>query len=186
MDQIDTLEQPLPPALETEWRTFTPAQRKAIEDVVHRVRAARDSHQVYLETRSFGERLSDGLARVGGSWSFIIAFVLFLGGWAVLNTEILGPRKEAFDPYPYVFLNLLLSMLAALQAPVIMMAQNRQTEADRLAAAGDYQVNLKAEFEIQRLHDKMDELRERRWSELVAQQQEQIRLLQALLERQGT
>ncbi|MEZ4455591.1 MAG: DUF1003 domain-containing protein [Gemmatimonadales bacterium] len=133
----------------------------------------------------FEERLSDGLARVGGSWSFIIAFMVFLGGWALLNTEILGPRKEAFDPYPYVFLNLLLSMLAALQAPVIMMAQNRQTEADRLAAAGDYQVNLKAEFEIQRLHDKMDELRERRWSELVAQQQEQIRLLQTLLERQG-
>ncbi|MBW9115089.1 DUF1003 domain-containing protein [Rhizobium cauense] len=103
---------------------------------------------------STGERLADAIARVGGSWSFIIAFLLFLVFWCVVNTIILLTR--AFDPYPFIFLNLVLSMLAAIQAPIIMMSQNRQAERDRFEAAKDYEVNLKAELEVLSLHQKID------------------------------
>lgn len=103
---------------------------------------------------SFGQRLADGIARVGGSWSFIIAFLLFLVVWALINTVIL--MGEAFDPYPFIFLNLVLSMLAAIQAPIIMMSQNRQAERDRFFAAKDYEVNLKSEIEVMGLHEKID------------------------------
>ena len=103
---------------------------------------------------SFGERLADGIARVGGSWSFILAFLAFLVVWTIINTVILFSR--AFDPYPFVFLNLILSMLAAIQAPIIMMSQNRQAERDRFEAAKDYEVNLKAELEVLSLHQKID------------------------------
>lgn len=104
-----------------------------------------------------GERLADAVARIGGSWGFIISFMVFLAIWALVNSVLLA--REAFDPYPYIFLNLVLSMLAAIQAPVIMMSQNRQAERDRAAAAHDYEVNLKAEIEIMALHEKLDELR---------------------------
>ncbi|MBP2445560.1 DUF1003 domain-containing protein [Rhizobium leguminosarum] len=103
---------------------------------------------------SFGERVADGIARIGGSWSFIIAFFVFLVAWTVVNTIILV--SGAFDPYPFVFLNLILSMLAAIQAPIIMMSQNRQAERDRFEAARDYEVNLKAELEVLSLHQKID------------------------------
>ncbi|WP_436015159.1 DUF1003 domain-containing protein [Rhizobium sp. LjRoot254] len=103
---------------------------------------------------SYGQRLADGIARVGGSWAFIIAFVLFLVIWALTNTLIL--TREAFDPYPFIFLNLILSMLAAIQAPIIMMSQNRQSERDRFFAAKDYEVNLKSEIEVMALHHKID------------------------------
>ncbi|MDK4703654.1 DUF1003 domain-containing protein [Rhizobium sp. CNPSo 4062] len=103
---------------------------------------------------SRGERLADGIARVGGSWSFIIAFLLFLVFWCVVNTILL--TTNAFDPYPFIFLNLVLSMLAAIQAPIIMMSQNRQAERDRFEAAKDYEVNLKSELEVLSLHQKID------------------------------
>lgn len=103
---------------------------------------------------SFGERTADSIARIGGSWSFIIAFFAFLVAWTVINTVIL--MSGAFDPYPFVFLNLILSMLAAIQAPIIMMSQNRQAERDRFEAAKDYEVNLKAELEVLSLHQKID------------------------------
>lgn len=103
---------------------------------------------------SFGERVADGIARIGGSWSFIIGFFVFLVAWTVINTIIL--MSGAFDPYPFVFLNLILSMLAAIQAPIIMMSQNRQAERDRFEAAKDYEVNLKAELEVLSLHQKID------------------------------
>ncbi|EJL54732.1 MULTISPECIES: DUF1003 domain-containing protein [unclassified Rhizobium] len=103
---------------------------------------------------STGQRLADSIARVGGSWSFIVAFFLFLVFWCVVNTVVLLTR--AFDPYPFIFLNLVLSMLAAIQAPIIMMSQNRQAERDRFEAAKDYEVNLKAELEVLSLHQKID------------------------------
>jgi len=103
---------------------------------------------------SFGERVADGIARVGGSWSFILAFLAFLVVWTLINTIILA--TGAFDPYPFVFLNLILSMLAAIQAPIIMMSQNRQAERDRFEAAKDYEVNLNAELEVLSLHQKID------------------------------
>ena len=130
--------------------------RRVIARVARRMHTARDPNEVFDERLTFGEKLADRVAVIGGSWSFIIGFMLFLVAWAAINTVIL--ISFAFDPYPFIFLNLLLSMLAALQAPVIMMSQNRQAAKDRLAAALDYEVNLKAETEIADLHDKVDRL----------------------------
>jgi len=128
---------------------------------------------------------SDKVAAFGGSWTFIIIFSAILLSWVLLNTLILARHSESFDPYPYILLNLFLSMLAAVQAPIILMAQNRQGVKDRLDATHDYEVNLKAELEILSLHDKIDELREMKWAELITMQQEQIRLLTQLITARG-
>ncbi len=106
---------------------------------------------------TFGQRLADRIAAIGGSWAFILSFLAFLAVWAVVNVLVPG---AAFDPYPFIFLNLVLSMLAAIQAPVIMMSQNRAAAFDRRAAKFDYEVNLKAELEIMELHDKLDAIRD--------------------------
>jgi uncharacterized membrane protein len=111
-------------------------------------------------------------------------FAAILIFWVILNSYILANRNAAFDPYPYILLNLFLSMLASVQAPIIMMSQNRQAARDRIDAAHDYEVNLKSEIEIRALHEKFDDLRELKWAELVEMQQEQIRLLQELLHEQ--
>ncbi len=130
--------------------------RRVIARVARRVHTARNVNQVFEQNLTFGQRLADKVAAVGGSWGFIVGFALFLGGWAILNAVVLV--ENAFDPYPFIFLNLLLSMLAAVQAPVIMMSQNRQAAKDRLEAALDYEVNLKSEAEIGALHEKVDRL----------------------------
>jgi uncharacterized membrane protein len=130
--------------------------RRLIARVAKRVHTARNLNQVFEENLSFGDRLADKVAVIAGSWGFILGFCAFLAAWAALNALVLIER--AFDPYPFVFLNLLLSMLAALQAPIIMMSQNRQAAKDRLAAALDYEVNVKAESSIAELHDKVDRL----------------------------
>lgn len=130
--------------------------RRVIQRVARRVHVARDLNQVFEERLTVAEKLSDRVAAVGGSWTFIVGFAVFLVAWALLNAVVLA--AHAFDPYPFVFLNLLLSMLAALQAPIIMMSQNRQAAKDRLAAGLDYEVNLKAETAIADLHDKVDRL----------------------------
>ena len=114
----------------------------------------RDVNEVFEERLTFGERLADRVAAIGGSWSFIVGFGLFLIAWAILNTVVLV--RHAFDPFPFIFLNLMLSMLAALQAPVIMMSQNRQAAKDRLEARLDYETNLRSEAEIASLHEKID------------------------------
>ena len=129
--------------------------------------------------------MADRVAAFGGSWTFIIIFGCILLAWVILNSFILAKRNAAFDPYPYILLNLFLSMMASVQAPIIMMSQNRQAAKDRLDAAHDYEINLKAELEIASLHAKMDELRDKQWSELVAMQQEQINLLMKLLEKKN-
>ena len=118
-------------------------------------------NDVVEESETFGERVADGVAKFGGSWSFMFSFAAFLVVWVLLNTVlILGRQKgEPFDPYPFILLNLFLSMLAAIQAPVIMMSQNRQDAKDRIRSELDYQVNLKAELGIMQLHEKFDELR---------------------------
>ena len=115
----------------------------------------RDASDVADERSTLGERLADRVAEVGGSWGFIIVFSAVLLGWMLLNSDVLARFGMAFDPYPYIFLNLMLSTLAV-QAPVIMMSQNRQATKDRLTAALDYETNLRAELEILRLHRKMD------------------------------
>jgi uncharacterized membrane protein len=118
-------------------------------------------NEVADEQETFGERVADGVARFGGSWSFIFSFGAVLLSWVVINTILIrNAGKEPFDPYPFILLNLFLSMIAALQAPVIMMSQNRQDARDRIRSELDYQVNLKAEMEIMQLHDKFDRLRE--------------------------
>jgi uncharacterized membrane protein len=116
--------------------------------------ASRDPNQIFDERLTFGERLADRVASVGGSWGFIIGFSLFLVAWAGLNTYVLA--RHAFDPFPFIFLNLMLSMLAALQAPIIMMSQNRQAAKDRLEVRLDYETNLRAEAQIDSLHEKVD------------------------------
>jgi CRP/FNR family transcriptional regulator, cyclic AMP receptor protein len=117
-------------------------------------------NEVMEGSETFGERVADQVARFGGSWRFIGSFGAILVFWVLINTVLLlGRRSEPFDPYPFILLNLFLSMLAALQAPVIMMSQNRQDAKDRIRSELDYQVNLKAEAEIMHLHEKFDDLR---------------------------
>jgi len=135
-------------------------ERRVLASVETRRPISRDAADLEDAQASFGERASDRVAAVGGSWGFILVFAAVLVGWMLLNTDVLVHWGLEFDPYPYVFLNLMLSTLAAVQAPIIMMSQNRQAAKDRLAASHDYEVNLRAEVEIMRLHEKLDALRE--------------------------
>ena len=134
-----------------------PSERSVIERCVRRLAVSRNINVDMDSNATLGQRVADRVAAVGGSWTFIIGFGLFIAIWCSLNTFILMTR--AFDPYPFIFLNLTLSMLAAVQAPVILMSQNRAAIRDRLAATHDYEVNLKAEIEIAALHDKLDQIR---------------------------
>ena len=159
-------------------------EERVIERLKQRLHISRNINLEYDETLTIGQRLADRLAIFGGSWTFILVFLSLLLLWIGLNSVILVRWTAPFDPYPYIFLNLILSMLAALQAPVIMMSQNRYATKDRVAAAHDYEVNLKAELEILALHQKIDTLREQQWKELLAMQQQQIQLLTNLLNQQ--
>src|SRR5262245_28103370 len=133
--------------LDTRLEHLTESERRGFIALVKRVSVARNVGAEFDASQSFGDRLADRVASFGGSWTFIILFAAVLTGWVVVNTAILTVGK-AFDPYPFIFLNLILSMIAAVQAPIIMMSQNRQAARDRLAAANDYDVNIKAELEI--------------------------------------
>lgn len=128
---------------------------------------------------TFGERAADRVASFGGSWTFILIFIAVLILWMMVN--VVGLMKQPFDPYPFILLNLVLSSLAAIQAPVIMMSQRRQETKDRLRAENDYRVNLKAELEIRQLHEKMDHQLARQWEKLAEMQQIQIDLLEERL-----
>lgn len=125
----------------------------------------------YVEARTLGERLSDHLAIFGGSWTFLIVFALFLALWMLINSRGDG---QPFDPYPFILLNLILSTIAAIQAPIIMMSQRRQEAKDRLRSLNDYRVNLKAELEIRHLHEKLDHLINNQWQRLAEIQQLQL------------
>jgi len=144
-----------------QWQNLSAEERAVIEAVLHRVQLPRNANKVFEAQRTFGERASDTIAAFGGSWTFILLFFAWLIFWAVLNTDILGPRNEAFDPYPYVFLNLILSMLAAIQAPIIMMSQNRQAARDRIDAEVDHEVNVRAELGIHQLDERLHAIEER-------------------------
>jgi uncharacterized membrane protein len=156
-------------------------EQKIIQHYEDRLPISENKNIKFDSTLTFGQKLADKVAKFGGSWTFIIIFGTFLLSWVVLNSVILASSKGGFDPYPYILLNLFLSMLASIQAPVILMSQSRQALKDRLDAEHDYEVNLKAEFEILGLHEKIDELRDNKWAELIVMQQEQIRLLTELL-----
>jgi uncharacterized membrane protein len=153
-----TVEQLSEQLLDKPLAALSPEEKGVLEAIVTRQIVADDAADLADEQASFGERLSDRVAAVGGSWAFIITFVLVLFGWMLLNSEILTKFNAAFDPYPFIFLNLMLSTLAAIQAPIIMMSQNRASNKDRIAASHDYEVNLRAEIDIIRLHEKIDQL----------------------------
>ncbi len=165
--------------LQTSYDQLTPVQRSVV-DLVSAERPTPGQPRVTVDDRTFWERLADRVAEVGGSWNFIFGFGLALVVWIAWN--VLIPGKAAFDPYPFIFLNLMLSMLAAIQAPVIMMSQNRAAAHDREAAEHDYVVNLRAELEIMNLHDKLDAMRERELVELVRGQSETLELLRRQVE----
>jgi uncharacterized membrane protein len=155
-------------------------EREIVERFIANRRVSRNIVQEYERSAGIGERIADKVAKVGGSWAFIIAFLACLVAWMAINTFVLA--KGAFDPYPYILLNLCLSCVAAIQAPIIMMSQNRQGIIDRLRAQNDYEVNVKAELEIMQVHEKLNDLRERDWATLVELQNQQIELLQRLLQ----
>jgi uncharacterized membrane protein len=144
-----------------EWERLSDHEREVIEGVLHRISFPRNANMEFADHRTFGERAADVIAAFGGSWTFILIFAGWLIFWTVLNTEILGPRNEAFDPYPYIFLNLVLSMLAAIQAPIILMSQKRGAERDRLEAEIDHEVNVRAELAIRQLDDRLHAIENR-------------------------
>lgn len=157
--------------------------QKVARHIAGRKHIARNTAKEFDATITLGQRAADAVATFGGSWTFITIFAAILVAWVGLNSFILVKYDKSFDPYPYILLNLFLSMLAAIQAPIILMSQNRQAEKDRLHAEHDYEVNLKAELEIMLLHEKVDLLREGQWGELLAIQKEQLRLLGDLIEK---
>ena len=162
------------------YATLRPIQKSVIDLIVTESPTASDP-KLHSDDRSFGERLADHVAAVGGSWGFIIGFGVALAIW--IGGNVFGGRVHlSFDPYPFIFLDLMLSILAAIQAPVIMMSQNRAAARDRVAAEHDYVVNLRAELEIMHLRDKLDALRDGQMLQLLKRPNEAIRRLKARVE----
>ena len=162
--------------LEHEHGEFTELERQVATSIANHDTIAENVEDDFEEDRTFGERLSDHLASFGGSWAFLIYFGVVLAAWILLNL-VLG-EKHAFDVYPFILLNLVLSCIAAVQAPIIMMSQKRQEAKDRLRALNDYRVNLKAELEIRHLHEKLDHLITRQWQRLAEIQRMQLEIMQ--------
>ncbi|MBP2300477.1 DUF1003 domain-containing protein [Azospirillum picis] len=162
--------------LQAEHGELSELDREVAESLARHDTLAENPEEEYDDRRTLGERLSDGLASFGGSWAFLISFGLFLAVWMAVN--VIEGEPRSFDPYPFILLNLLLSCLAAIQAPVIMMSQKRQEAKDRLRSENDYRVNLKAELEIRHLHEKMDYLIQRQWQRLTEIQQLQLEIMQ--------
>ena len=164
--------------VEDELQRLTEIERKIVGQFLRRQRAA---HDPATRVEPLGDRVADIVAAFGGSWTFIFLSVLVIIVWMVVNVVMAKP----FDAYPYIFLNLVLSCLAALQAPIIMMSQNRQAAHDRMDMVHDYEVNTKAELEIVALHTKLDEIREEKWIQLMKLQEEQLLLLSKLCSPQA-
>lgn len=156
---------------------------KVARHVAERKPIARNVAADFEASADLGQRAADRVAAFGGSWTFVGLFAGAVLLWVAVNGLLMFRQGHAFDPYPYILLNLVLSMLAAIQAPVILMAQNRQSDKDRDHAEHDYEVNLKAELEIMLLHQKLDELRQTQWGELLQMQREQLALLGNLIEQ---
>ena len=167
-----------------DYDSLSSQQQHVIRHISRREHISKDVVKEHEEQYTFGQRAADRVASFGGSWPFIGIFFAVMAVWIVLNSYVLieWDKKNIFDPFPYILLNLVLSMMAGIQAPIIMMSQNRQAQRDRLDANHDYEVNLKAELEIMALHTKMDELREHQWEDLVNMQKEQIQMLTSLVE----
>jgi len=161
--------------LREEHGEYSDLDREVVESIAKQDTIAANVEDDFEEKRTLGQRLSDGLASFGGSWAFLTSFGVVLVIWMAINV-VAG--TGAFDPYPFILLNLVLSCIAAIQAPIIMMSQKRQEQKDRLRSSNDYQVNLKAELEIRHLHEKIDHLITRQWQRLAEIQQVQLEMLQ--------
>jgi len=155
---------------------------KVLEKIKNNEVVSQDMEEKEASAYSWKQKLADKVAAVGGSWSFITAFIIFMFIWIAINL-FMAREQKAFDPYPFILLNLLLSTIAALQAPVIMMSQNRQEEKDRTRSKQDYMVNLKAELEIQLLHEKLDHLLLNQQQELLEIQQIQIEMMDDIIKK---
>jgi uncharacterized membrane protein len=156
-------------------------ERRVVARFLGRDSSLKNPNAVFDARLTIGQRLADGVAAFGGSWTFILLFAAVMTVWLIVNARATRP----FDPFPFILLNLVLSCLAAMQAPVIMMSQNRQATKDRIDAQHDYEVNLRAELEIVALHAKLDELRDAQWRTLIDLQERQMATLQRLAERSG-
>ena len=168
-------------ALQEEIGELTALDQEVVESLQRHEILSENIEAQFERKLTLGERLSDRIADFGGSWAFITIFGAVLIGWIGLNAVVLANR--AFDPYPFIFLNLLLSCIAAIQAPVIMMSQNRAEARDRLRGENDYKVNLKAELEIRHVHEKLDHLLNRQNRRMFEVQQIQIELLEQLVQK---
>src|SRR6266568_2434953 len=164
--------------LEDEIGELSALDNEVIQSLEQHEILSADISKQFEKKLTFGERLSDHIAEFGGSWKFLITFGAVIFVWIGANAVLLATR--AFDPYPFILLNLILSCLAAVQAPIIMMSQNRAEARDRLRAENDYKVNLKAELEIRHLHEKIDHLLRRQYNRLFEIQQIQIELLEEI------
>jgi uncharacterized membrane protein len=161
--------------------TIESLEREVISSIHNSEILAVNANAAFKEKMSYGDRIADGMAKFGGSWGFIISFFGILCAWIVVNTWVL--LVKPFDPYPFIFLNLVLSCLAAIQAPIIMMSQNRQAIKDRMSSDNDYKVNLKAEIEIRTLHEKIDHLLLDQWSKMMNIQQIQMDMLEEMSQK---
>jgi uncharacterized membrane protein len=168
----------------TKYEKLGTQEKHVAHHFAQRTHIARNVTKDLSEQMTFGQKLADKVASFGGSWTFISIFAAVMISWIILNSFILVSYNKSFDPYPYILLNLFLSMLAAIQAPIILMSQNRQAYKDRMSADHDYEVNLKSELEIMALHEKIDLLREKQWGELLSIQQEQLQLISQLIKDQ--
>jgi uncharacterized membrane protein len=169
--------------MEEEKGELSSLERSVIESLARHETLAENVDVQFQKKLTLGERLADQIADFGGSWTFISLFAGFILVWIVINTIVLLARP--FDPYPFILLNLMLSCLAAVQAPIIMMSQNRQESRDRLRSENDYRVNLKAELEIRQLHEKLDHLLQHQWERMAEIQRIQIELMNELTARRG-
>lgn len=159
-----------------------PRARKVTQHIADRKTITRNVALDYsADEATLGQRTADAVARFGGSWAFIGIFGAVMVAWITSNAVLVAMHGSSFDPYPFILLNLFLSMLAAIQAPIILMSQNRQSQKDRLTAEHDYEVNLKAEIEIMMLHEKLDQLRDHQLAELIKLQQSQLDELKRLV-----
>ncbi len=182
-DAVRTAEEIARALLGVSFEALDDRAREVAQRVAERQSIARNPATPGSAPASQGQRAADAVARFGGSWTFVGLFAATMLVWVAINIVLLWQTGTTFDPYPFILLNLFLSMLAAVQAPIILMSQNRQSEKDRISAEHDYEVNLKAELEIMLLHEKIDTLRQTQWLELIEIQRRQLELLAALVSR---
>jgi uncharacterized membrane protein len=159
---------------------LTKLEKKLVKNINEHDFIASNINKKFERQLTFGEKIADKMALFGGSWKFILSFLAFLVVWMIINTFII--LENTFDPYPFILLNLFLSCIAAIQAPLILMSQNRQSEKDTLQSEDDYLTNLKAELEIRQIHSKLDHLMKNHWNRLIEIQEMQLEMMHNIFE----